>query len=674
MTILSPKYNLMFVIAIIAVVVPTCFIASLATVYYYLGIEKLFSEQVSKSINVTVEVAKSYLDEHINSIKLDTLSIINELDDQFYQLMHNSRKFTSILDSQATAHNLSEIVIFNKERIISKTSESFALLFDSIPYDILSKADEGGIYIRRVSDDKVQAIVRLDRYIDYVMPSGIYLLIGRYLDDQIVRHLKETEDSASSYLSIHGDVQVLRTRVFTAMGIVSLLFLLGSLSLVANLVIKPVNRLVQATAKISEGNFDIRVPESKASNEITILSKAFNHMVQRIKEQHIALKEANDHLMERRRFIETILSSLSAGVIALDHSFCVVLCNDSASGILCKSELIGKYCSEVFPEVIEFLCKEKELGCLNKQNTRLDKEIFDDDSYINLNIQRKDKSISLLVKVAVLQDVYGETIIITFDDITELVKAQRFEVWADIARRVAHEIKNPLTPIQLAIELLERKFSKQILQDSDTFARYIHTIIARVEDIRQMVTSFSNFANISIPVMGVHNLIDLIQEVLVLQKVANPYIEYEFDKDLQDCYVHCDRMQVVQILTNLLKNSAESILEKCQEAKSMRDKAKFSVHDNQLPSLSNFKGLIRINIKNKGNRVIVSIYDNGQGLDNSIVDRVSEPYATTKASGTGLGLSIVKRIVKEHKGKFDIINLDQGGVLASFDLQLAEVS
>ena len=242
LTKLSPRHNLMFLMGVVAVIVPTCLITLLAATYYYLGIERLFSEQISTSINTTVDIAKSYLNEHINSIKIDTLSIVNELDDSFYQLVRNNHKLTRVLDSQALSYNLSEIVIFNKERIIGKTSQSFALLFDSIPYDVLAKADNGEIYIRRVSDDKVQAILRLDRYINYVIPGGMYLLVGRYLDDQIIRHLKETESSANTYSSVHDSVETLRTRVFTAMGAISLLFLFGALVLVANLIVKPVNR------------------------------------------------------------------------------------------------------------------------------------------------------------------------------------------------------------------------------------------------------------------------------------------------------------------------------------------------------------------------------------------------------------------------------------------------
>ena len=390
-------------------------------------------------------------------------------------------------------------------------------------------------------------------------------------------------------------------------------------------------------------------------------------MIKRIKEQHVALKEANDHLMERRRFIETVLSRLSAGVLVLDSNSFIVLCNDSASEILHKPELIGRYCSEIFPEIEKLLHGDQVTDLFNKQSHNSIEDNLDDDGYIHLNIQRRDKSINLLIKIAMLRDVYGETTIVTFDDITELVKAQRFEAWADIARRIAHEIKNPLTPIQLAIELLERKFSKQIVHDVDMFEKYIHIIIARVEDIRRMVTNFSNFASISTPVISVHNISKLVHEALVLQQVANPSIDYKFDNSAQDCYVHCDRMQIVQILTNLLKNSAESIAEKIQREESKRVTSQPSTSD------SSYKGSIKVEMKISGARVVLSVCDNGHGLDSSIADRISEPYTTTKIGGDGLGLSIVNRITKEHKGKFHIVNLPDGGVKASFDLQLAKI-
>ncbi len=674
---LSRRHNLMFLIGVVAVVVPTCLIALLAVVYYYLGIEKLFSQEISKSINTTVEIARSYLNEHVNSIKIDTLSIVNDLDDNFSQLTRNSNKLTRILDSHALSHNLSEIIIFNKQKIIGKTSKSFSLLFDTIPYDILAKADQGEICIRRVSDDKVQAIIRLDLYINYIVPGGMYLLIGRYLDEQIVRHLQETETSASSYSYLHDNIDILRTRVFTAMGAMSLFFLFGALFLVANLIVKPVNRIVQATTKISEGNFDIRVPESKAKNEIATLSKAFNRMVQRIQEQHLEVQKANEHLTERKRFIEIILSRLSAGVLVLDAKLFIVLSNDSASKILHRYDLIGQKCFDVFPEIEELLIKgdNQDIKSFNDQNyifTAFNNNIFKDDNYVEINIQRRDKNINLLTKISLLKDRYEETIIITFDDITELVKAQRFEAWADIARRIAHEIKNPLTPIQLAIELLEKKFLKQIHEDVDTFAKYIRIIIGRVEDIRKMVTNFANFANISTPIIETHDIVNMINEVIVLQKIANRNIDYQFDNSLQACYVHCDRMQIIQVLTNLLKNSSESVIEKLKNHNSANNNA-FSeilpVSEN--PISQDYKGFIKICVNNSNNRVKISVYDNGLGLDMKIADKISEPYTTTKKDGSGLGLSIVNRIVKEHKGKFEILNLNNGGVKASFDLQLA---
>ena len=344
------------------------------------------------------------------------------------------------------------------------------------------------------------------------------------------------------------------------------------------------------------------------------------------------------------------MSELSAGVIVLDKTSAIEMSNLSAQKILATNDsIVGCKYEKVIPE-----CSDIISAVINKQNNEIQSS--------NINIVKDGKNINLLVKVQLLKtnsfdselDSWeaNDKVIITLDDITAVVSGQRFKAWADIARRLAHEIKNPLTPIQLAVDRLESKFLKQVKDGADIFQKYIKTINNRVEDIKKMLTDFVEFAGIATLNIKPHDISAIINDVIFLQKHECGEIEYIFNNSLDDSIVMCEKTYISQVMTNLVKNASESIMSNSEKK----------------------KGIIKVTLEKNINKneVIVLVEDNGIGISADIIDRICEPYVTTKATGTGLGLSIVKKIVEEHKGDFHIKNGVNGGTIASFSLPISK--
>lgn len=398
----------------------------------------------------------------------------------------------------------------------------------------------------------------------------------------------------------------------------------------------------------------IKVPEKTNDDEINILAKSFNKMTDTITSQHTNIVNAKHLIEERNQFIEAMMSELSAGVIVIDRENKIEMSNLSALNILGidkNKTIIGFPHEEILPEFQQAI----------DEATHQDKIIS-----VNISIVRAERVINLLLKAQKLKSYnfnpqsneleLNDKIILTLDDITAVVAGQRFQAWADIARRVAHEVKNPLTPIQLAIDRLEHKFFKEIKSDKDMFKKYVNIINARVEDIKRMLGEFVEFAGISTLSLKAHDLSSIISDAIFLQKHQWTEIDYQLDNSIRDYKVLCEKRYITQVMTNLLKNSAESIASAIEK------------------SDVKYKGQIKICLKEikNGNKVIVLVEDNGIGISADILEKICEPYVTTKATGTGLGLSIVKKIIEEHKGEFQIKNGANGGTIASFTLQIAK--
>jgi two-component system nitrogen regulation sensor histidine kinase NtrY len=505
-----------------------------------------------------------------------------------------------------------------------------------MPPSALERAKRGEVVLMTAEHDKVRALVRLDTLND------TYLLVGRLIDSKVLEHMASAQGAVSEYNGLKAQLdrlQVMFSIVFVTLALLLLLAAVWYGMRFAARLTTPISNLVLAAERVRGGDFSARVDDAAYKDEIGTLSRSFNRMTEQLSAQRTELMDANRRLDERRRFSEAVLSGVSAGVIALDRNKHITLSNRSAATILNKiDQPVAPETSieSVLPGIGELLVQAEQLPGEMAQNT--------------LTLNKNGKTITLHVRVTVEQfDAEIEGFIVTFDDITLLVAAQRNAAWADVARRVAHEIKNPLTPIQLAAERLKRKYLKFIVDDQESFIKYTDTIAKHVGDIGRMVEEFVSFARMPQPKFSDEDIGGIIRKAVFSAQVANPAIAYKLDIPAQPFMFYCDERQITQIMTNLLKNAAEAI-----EAK------------NTSPAKG--EGAIRVQLSCHDELLEITIEDNGIGLPAVEPQQLLEPYVTTRTKGTGLGLAIVKKIVEDHKGRISLENIPGGGarVVLSF--------
>jgi two-component system, NtrC family, nitrogen regulation sensor histidine kinase NtrY len=552
----------------------------------------------------------------------------NDLNRDANLLSLNPERFNQVVRAQAALRSLTEAIVFDGQgHLLARTGFSFALELQPVPDWALASARAGDVAVMtNDNDDRVRALVRLERY------GEVYLYAGRFIDPNVINHMKQTQSAVAQYEQLEGqrsDYQIVLSIVFFGVG---LLLLTGAVWVgltFATSMAKPIASLVAAAERVRGGDLAARVPAGDSDEEFSSLSRAFNRMTHQLQSQQSELIEANRQLDQRRRFTETVLSGVSAGVIGLDQQGRINLPNRSAS-LLLGTDLdqhIGKDLTEVVPEMA---------GLIEEAERRPDRL-----AQGQIQLVRSGRAHTLLVRVAA-ERLEGEAkgYVATFDDITELQAAQRKAAWADVARRIAHEIKNPLTPIQLSAERLKRKYLKDIVSDRETFAACTDTIIRHVGDIGRMVDEFSSFARMPAPVLRDEDLNEIVRQATFLQRAATPEIRVETELPGGPTRINCDSRQVAQALVNLLKNAAESILSR----------------EGDVPP-----GQITVRLGHEGEDTVLSVEDNGRGLPKEGRERLIEPYVTTHAKGTGLGLAIVKKIMEDHYGELVLEDREGGG-------------
>jgi two-component system nitrogen regulation sensor histidine kinase NtrY len=406
--------------------------------------------------------------------------------------------------------------------------------------------------------------------------------------------------------------------------------------LVANAIVNPIRRLATAAVRVSEGDLQSRVEVRKRDGELGDLGRAFNEMTVQLGQQRQELLAAGEDAENRRRFIETMLGVIPAGVVNVGSDGRVGLANASARRILGRSEqeLVAHPIGDVLPGI----------GRLFEEVKRTDRRRRE-----SLEIERGGSIRTLVVDISpeTKHDPKAASYVISIEDITELMTAQRTAAWADVARRIAHEIKNPLTPIQLSAERLKRRYRDNLEgRDREIFDQCVSTIIRHVGDIGRMVTEFSSFARMPEPKMGHNDLRELAREALFPFAVAHPDITFVSRMPQSPVDVHCDGRLIVQALTNLIKNAAEAI----SEAEGIED------------------GKVEVELQVEGADAAVRVLDNGKGLPANLKHRLTEPYMTTREKGTGLGLAIVRKAVEDQGGRFTIADREGGGAVASLHL------
>ncbi|PCJ97267.1 MAG: two-component sensor histidine kinase [Zetaproteobacteria bacterium] len=606
----------------ILVSVPTILMTVFSAFFFHFGIEAWFSQRVQTAIHESQAVAESYLEEHKRVIRADTMAMANDLDRQADILMLDQKMFLKAMDTQSFFRNLSEAIVIDKKgRVLARSSLSFALEYETPPDYMLRQADQGDVILTMgESQDRVRALVKLNNMVN------AYLFVGRMVDPKVLLHLNAAKLAIEDYDNLqasYSGMQITVTMIFIVVGLLLLLAAIWSGLLLARQLVNPIGELINAADRVRAGDLTTRIPNAKRLEEFEYLARSFNRMTNQIQSQRDELIDANRQIDSRRRLIETVLAGVSSGVIGVDNQGDINLANQSALNLLSteQTDITGCYILDIFPELKDVL---------DKVASNPKKAIQEQIQVLSSNGNQRSFMFNIVIE-QLEQDTTG--LIITFDDITELQAAQRKAAWSDVARRIAHEIKNPLTPIQLSAERLKRKYLKEITADPDTFEQCTDTIIKHVGDIGRMVDEFSSFARMPNPVLKTGILSKHIEESLILSKQAHGDINFNFIKSDDDIVISFDAQQLRQIVTNLLQNAIDSI------------HTKHGVSNNNIGEIDILIG------QHNQDEVFVAITDNGLGFPKGEdLSKLTEPYVTHKPKGTGLGLAIVKKIMEDHNG------------------------
>ena len=613
--------------------VPTVLVAIFASVLFQSGLEFWFSDRARGMFENTVELAQGIYNAEVERVENETVTMSNDLAGYLRQIAIEDPRFADAFGRiQVYQRGLSEAIIFTYGP--DRQIRTLALVN---PYDrpleqVITPATiaelKGKPVVPVNSTDRVGALSPLD------YGSNTYVYAARVFDPEFRQQLDRADDVRSDFRALLARSRTNQLRFNAALLFAALLIvgvaIFTALKL-ADRLIRPVGQLVEAAGRIEQGDFSARVPVARTEDEIQTLSAAFNRMTGRLDEQTGALRAANTQLETRRAFIEAVLSSVTAGVVALDMEGRVLLTNRSAEALLQHDgeSLEGRPLHDLAPDLGEFLHSGQ--------------------AEANVQVRVGQTARTLAVKRVRYQD----GVVLTFDDITDQLSDQRRAAWSDIAQRIAHEIKNPLTPIQLAAERLQRRFGVQIQTDGETFERLTGTIVRQVGDLRRMVDEFSSFARMPKPAFEEANVHEIARQALFLHEVAHPGITFAIDPPSGDFPMVCDRRQLGQALTNVVKNAVEAI-------ETRRSRGEHSLAGDR----------VDLRIKSEGGELVIDVLDTGIGLPEER-ERLTEPYMTTRVRGTGLGLAIVKKIVEEHLGEIAFLDRPGGGthVRIAFDAE-----
>lgn len=630
------RRKILLLTTLLVTVTPILLISILGATYYKLGVERLFNSEIQRALDETVEVSEFYLNENKHNMEIDIIALREIIHNNEYLFFRKSKKDLQIfLDEEAKRRKLDEIVIFTPGKIIAKNTMAISFSFLQLPFNELSAISN---YSHILPFDSLSLDSKIRIVMAYDLNSATYILVGKHLETDIINHVQATQESYSELINSIQHTQLQLKVIFLGIAMILIAISIYLSRKLALFISAPINRLVEATEHIKRGDYSVMIPEKPGKDETAILSRAFNNMTATLSRQRQELVEANIEIDERRRFIEQILSEIPSGVLILSPKGFLIQSNNVANKILQINENhYKKSLKSFFPEMGELFSKASSTGDLSISGT--------------VEISR-NKLWNLEIKISKLinRNNKVDNFIITANDISELVSAQRSSAWGDVARRIAHEIKNPLTPITLSLERLNKKYSPQITNDRENFDRYISTISNHVGTIWRIVEDFVNFARIPAPRIENCNICNLINEVTFAQRNVYKNVEYSIDLVSPELYTRVDPIQITQVLTNLLKNSAESIEIRQETAN------------------DSYQGKIHLSLTEAGtDYVSISITDNGTGISEQVLDRIFEPYVTNKSKGTGLGLAIVKKIIEDHGGTLNVTNIE-GGAKAVFTL------
>ncbi|MBO9517473.1 MAG: HAMP domain-containing protein [Porphyrobacter sp.] len=618
--------NLVFFFSLVAAL-PTLFVAVFASVLFQSGVGFWFSDDSRGMLENANRLARGYYEQNQEEIGKTTVAMTDDLRYVLGRVAFSSDDFVEQFYLQVLARELNESAILRLQpngelitEVIADPDEDTAR--QRISPETLKRLTSGEQVVVTARQDSIEAVAPVD------LKAGIFLYAERNLRADAMSQWQQARTVLRNYEDFTRRARVLQVQFNLALFGMSLALVGLAVWFAlrfADRQVKPLTKLVAAAREVGGGNYSLRVAGRTGPDEIGLLNRAFNRMTEQIERQTTALMGVNSQLAERRAFTEAVIQSITAGIVSVDAEGQVALMNNSAQLILLDHVgpmPLGVKLAEVAPQIATLLRSGATSGVVQ--------------------YSKGGELLTLAVKIAPTADGH----VITFEDITRQLIDQRQAAWSDVARRIAHEIKNPLTPIQLATERIKRRYRKQIEQDGELFEELTGTIIRQVGELRRMVDEFSSFARLPKPVFRQEDAVDLVRQAMFLQEVGHPEIDYAFSLSGEVPPIACDRHQFGQAMTNVLKNAAEAIEARSREAG------------------PDYRGRIAVAVEDGEQQVTVRVSDNGIGLPQG-GERIMEPYVTTREKGTGLGLAIVKKIVEEHGGEVNFSSASDGGTCAT---------
>ncbi|MBK8542179.1 MAG: PAS domain-containing sensor histidine kinase [Caulobacteraceae bacterium] len=611
----------------LAALAPAIIVAVFLGVTFTQGMDRWFSQRVVNTIENAADVGAAYVDLACGGLGGDVQARAEGLNNARGGLTTDPTRYAAFLQLQGERRELSSVYVIDGTGSVLAGG---ALVENAVPYrapsqEAFSVANQGEVSVRFDQDnDRLLALYRLSAY------NNSYVFVSKRIEPGLVAQLRQFETSVSEYRAARDQQNSLRGLLGMAYFSTAMLLLLGAgwVGLTsASRVAEPIGRLVGAARRVASGDLKARVAVGEERDEVDALASAFNRMTAQLETQRRDLVAAQEDAENRSSFIEAVLAGVSAGVMGLDHNGRITATNRSAVHLLGleNADIIGRRLIDLAPEFTDLFNQPSRAGEAPAQR---------------VDLVREGGSVNLSVRMSPEAD---GGLVLTFDDMTKLISAQRQEAWKDVARRIAHEIKNPLTPIQLSAERLRKKYSAEITSDPDTFAKCTDTILRQVADIGRMVDEFSSFARMPTPRMAYADISEVARSTVFAQRLVFPDVRIEVEGADQPIALVSDERMIGQSLLNLIKNASESVQARRERDGEPKD------------------GFVTLRLRDLDFGVQFEVIDNGLGFPEKDRHRLIEPYVTTRTKGAGLGLAIVARIIEDHGGLIELDDAPGGG-------------
>jgi two-component system nitrogen regulation sensor histidine kinase NtrY len=612
---------------------PALMLALAATTTFSRSLDNWFASRTRTIVANSLDVARAYVAEHGQVIRTDIVNMAKDLDDATAPGTtdpSNDQAWRNLVLAQAGLRDLTLVsVIDAKGNVVFSTAMNGGVAYEPPGGDVIAQAEAGHVpLLMPTENSRIAAVTKLTRY------PGHYLYGARRVSPRVVGHLTRTEAGVAEYerlLQARGGLKLVHGIMYFMLSLTGVLAAIWVGLWFASQLVAPIRRLIRAAQQVATGDLSVELPLYRGEGDLRRLSNDFNLMTRELHRQR-------SDLDERRRFMEAMLSAVSAGVIGLDAAGIIRIANPSAERLLGikADDLVGRPITEAIP-ALGVHCTEAadQVHGKGRAHGQVSMMVGDEERVFAVQMTKEQAQV----------EGSDQGSVVTFDDITELIAAQRTSAWGDVARRIAHEIKNPLTPIQLSAERIRRKYGRVIHEDRETFDKLTDTIVRQVGDIKTMVDEFAAFARVPQPTFAPQDIKEVVLEPMIQYRESHPGITYETNLPSEAVVIPCDGRLLAQALTNLVKNATEAVQTRAEAA----------------DAPEGFRGLVRAIVTKSDERVTIEVIDNGPGLPKQNRSRLLEPYVTTKGrKGTGLGLAIVQKIVEQHGGALTLDDAPAG--------------